>query len=90
MTPTASSLGVLATDTQAPEVAETTVAPDTLQALEIVTQASVELVGQLLGGLAGDDVPPPVQEVLGNLVLTGVLHDLSDLVDLRSGQLTFT
>jgi hypothetical protein len=55
---------VLATDTQAPVVAETTVGPDLLQALEVITELRVDTVGKDLRVLAVDNVALPVEEPL--------------------------
>jgi hypothetical protein len=60
----ASRLGVLATHAQAPVVAQTTVGPDLLQALEVITELRVDAVGQDLRVLAVDNVALPVEEPL--------------------------
>lgn len=52
---------------------ETTVSPDLLQPLEIVTELRVDTVGEGLRVLAVDDVLLPVKEPGGDLVLGGVL-----------------
>lgn len=59
---TASGLGVLTTDTQAPVVSETTVSADLLEALEIVTELGVDTVGKDLGVLTVDNVALSVKE----------------------------
>jgi hypothetical protein len=61
---TTGRLGVLATDAEAPVVAETTVGTDLLQALKIVTELGVNAVGEDLTVLAIDDVALPVEEPL--------------------------
>ena len=61
---TTSRLGVLATDAEAPVVAETTVGPDLLQALEVITELGVDTVGEDLRVLAVDNVALPVEEPL--------------------------
>ena len=66
-------LGVLAPDTEAPVVTQTTVGADLLQTLEILTKLVVEDVGHHLGSLAVLDVTLPVEEPIGDLVLAGVL-----------------
>ena len=68
-------LGVLTSHTETPVVTEPTVGPDLLESLKILTQLVVEDVGHDLGGLTVLDVTLPVQEPVGNLVLTGVLND---------------
>ena len=67
-------LGVLAPHTEAPVVTKTTVGADLLQTLEILTKLVVEDVGHHLGSLAVLDVALPVEEPIGDLVLTGVLE----------------
>jgi hypothetical protein len=61
---TTGRLGVLATDAEAPVVAETTVSADLLQALEIITELGVDTVGEDLVVLAVDNVALPVEEPL--------------------------
>ena len=63
-----SGLGVLATDTEAPVVTETTVSADLLQALKVVTELAVDTVGKGLAVLAIDDIALPVEEPGGDLV----------------------
>lgn len=53
---------MLATDTQAPVVAETTVGADLLQALEVITKLGVDAVGKDLRVFAVDDVALSVKE----------------------------
>jgi hypothetical protein len=57
-------LGVLTTDTKAPVVAETAVGADLLQALQVITELGVDVVGQDLRVLAVDDITLPVEEPL--------------------------
>lgn len=85
---TASGLRVLATHTKAPVVAEATVAPHPLEALEILTQLLFENVGVGLNVLAVLDVLLSVEEPIGDLELSRVLDDGEDLVNLIVGKLT--
>ena len=64
-------LGVLAAHAEAPVVAETTVGPDLLQALQIVTELRVDAVGEDLAALAVDDVAASVEEPVRDLVCLG-------------------
>ncbi len=64
-------LGVLATDAQAPVVAETAVSTHLLQALQVITQLRVHVVGQDLAALAVDDIALSVKEPVRDLVLFG-------------------
>lgn len=82
-----SRLGVLAPDTETPEVTETTVGTDLLQALKVITELRVDTVGQDLRVLAVDDVPLPVQEPRGDLELSGVLNDGNKTLELIRVQL---
>ena len=68
-----SGLGVLTSDTEAPVVTETTVSPDLLESLKILTELVVKDVGHDLGGLAILDVPLPVEEPIRDLVVTWIL-----------------
>ena len=88
LTPAAGGLGVLTTDTDAPGVTETTVNTDLLQALEVLTHFVVKTVGQNLGELSVLEILLPVEEPIGDLVLTGVLHNGHDTLDLLVGELT--
>ena len=75
-TSSAGTLGVLASDLQAPEVAETGVAPDLLHPLHVFSHLGVVVVGNHLEGVAVLEVPLSVQEPLGHSVAEGVLHDV--------------
>ena len=66
---------MLTTDTEAPEVTQTTVSADLLEALEIVTQLGVDGVGDELAALAIDNILLPVQEPRRDLELLRVLDD---------------
>ena len=61
---------------------ETTVRPDLLQPLKVITELRVNTVGQDLQVLAVDDVPLPVQEPCRDLELRGVLDDGNDTLKL--------
>lgn len=89
-TATASGLGVLAADAEAPVVTETTVGADLLQALEIITELGVQGVGDDLVVLAVDDVALSVEEPGRDLVLGGVLEDGDQALELFGGELTST
>ena len=66
-------------------MADTTVAADLLEELKIVTENGVEVVGEELDVLAVADVLLTVEEVVGDLVVAGVLHDGHKLLDLVLG-----
>jgi hypothetical protein len=87
---TTGGLGVLATDTEAPVVAETTVRADLLEALEVVTELLVDLVGEDVRVLAVDEVALTVKEPGGDLELGGVLHDGDNALKLVRVQLAGT
>ena len=73
---------MLTPDTEAPVVTETTVRPDLLQPLKVITELRVNTVGQDLQVLAVDGVPLPVQEPRRDLELRGVLDDGDDTLEL--------
>ena len=75
------SLGVLTTDTETPEVTETTVRTNLLQPLKVITELRVNTVGQDLQVLAVDNVALPVQEPCWDLELRGVLDDRHDTLE---------
>lgn len=64
---------MLATDTETPVVTETTVGPDLLQALEILTELRVDGVGEDLRVLTIGDILLSVKEPSRDLVVEGVL-----------------
>lgn len=72
---TAGGLGVLATDTDAPVVADTSVGADLLQSLDIFTHLADKAVDHDLGGLAGDAILLSIDEPAGHLELAGVGDD---------------
>merc|ERR1719365_176768 len=84
----AGGLGVLTADTQAPIVTKTSVSSDLLQSLQVLTKLVVQNVGHHLLSLAVLDVPGPVEEPVGDLVLARVLHDGDDLLGLLLRELT--
>jgi hypothetical protein len=55
-------LGVLSLDLETPEVSETSVGPDLLESLEVLSHLLVDLVGDDVGVLAVGDVLLPVKE----------------------------
>ena len=83
-------LRVLTPDAEAPRVPQTTMRPDLLQPLEIVTELRVNTVGQDLRVLAVDDIPLPVQEPCWDLELRGVLDDGHEPLELIGVQLAGT
>ncbi len=88
-TATASSgLGVLATDTEAPVVSETTVSTDLLQTLEIIAKLRVNAVGENLAVLAIDDIVLTVEHPAGDLVCGRVLEDGDETLELFRGELS--
>lgn len=78
---------MLTTDTEAPEVTETTMSTDLLQALQIVTQLGVQVVGSHLGVFAVTDVLLPVEEPVGYLELAGIADDGDQTFHLFLGEL---
>jgi hypothetical protein len=66
---------VLSAHTETPEVAETTVRPDLLEALKVITQLRVHIVGQNLRILSVNNVTLTVQEPQRDLELSGILNN---------------
>ena len=69
---------------------ETTVRPDLLQPLEVVTDLRVYSVGEDLRVLAIDNVSLPVQEPCRDLELGGVLDNGDKALELVGVELTST
>lgn len=69
---------------------KTTVSTDLLQALEIVTKLGVDTVGENLGVLSIDDIALSVEEPGWDLVLSWVLDDGDDSLELFGGEFTGT
>ena len=96
----ARGLGVLSTHLQVPVVAETAVGtrnereteqlPHLLQAVQILTEISLEVVRHDLLELASLHVLLSVQEPLGDVVLQRVRDHSNDLINLLVAQLTST
>lgn len=74
--------GVLTSDLQSPVVSKTSVRPDLLQSLQIVSHLLVDNVGEEVARLSGGDVFLSVKEPFGDLELSGVLHDSDDSLEL--------
>jgi len=81
-------LRVLTPHTDAPVVPDTTVGPDLLQALEVVTELLVEVVGQHLREFAVLGVLLPVKEPVRDPVLARVLHHGDELLHVVLGEFT--
>lgn len=89
-TTTTSRTGVLATSTKLPVVTKTTVGTNLLQALQVVTQLSLDIVRQNLRVLARGEVLLPVKEPGGNLELLRRLKDVDDALKLIRVEFTST
>lgn len=90
LTTTGGGLGVLTSDLQAPEVSNTSVRSDLLQSLQVVSQLGLQTVSKNMEVLTSDLVFLSVQEPSWDLVLTWVLHDGDNSLQLFLGQLTGT
>lgn len=86
----AGCLGVLTTHAETPVVTETSVGADLLQALEILTELGVHVVGEDLGVFAIGDVALTIEEPAGDLVLGRVLDDGDDAFEFFGGDLSGT
>lgn len=87
-TTTSGSLGVLTTHTDTPRVTQTTMDTNLLHALKVLTQLVVQIVGKKLAKLAILDILATIQEPVGNLVLTRILHDRDDAFQVGLVQFT--
>jgi len=83
-------LGVLATNANAPIVAETTVAADLLQVLKVITKTNIDLLGVPLLVLAVALVAAAVKEPDGDLELLRLGDNLKDALNLLGLELTST
>lgn len=81
---------MLTSDTETPEVSQTTMGTDLLQPLQILTKLAFHVVGQNLRILAINDISLSVEEPGWNLVLCWVLNDCDDSLELFGGNLTST
>ena len=79
---------MLAPDLESPPVPNTSVGPDLLQALQVLTELVIQGGRDDLAVPAVLEVLPPVQDVVGNLEGPWVGHDDHELVDLLLGELT--
>ena len=74
----AGSLGVLTSDSQTPVVSKTTMCPNLLQPLQVLTELALHSVRQYLGVFAIDNIALSVEEPSWNFVLGGILDDGDD------------
>lgn len=81
---------MLTSDLQAPEVSDTSVRSDLLQSLQVISQLGLQTVSKNVEVLTSDLVFLSVQEPSWDLVLTWVLHDGDNSLQLFLGQLTGT
>ena len=79
---------MLSTNTDSPPVPKTTVSTDLLHPLNIITQLSIEVLGENLGVLSGLEILLSIEEPERDLELTGVLDDCNDLFDFIRGELS--
>merc|ERR1719300_1653146 len=84
----ASGLGMLSSGSEAPVVSQTSMSPNLLQTLQILSQLVVQDVSHHLVSFAILMIPLPVKEPIRNLVLTRVLHDSDNLFNIFLSQFT--
>jgi len=75
-------LRVLTAHSETPVMTKTPMSPDFFQSLQILSHLVVETVGQDLAEFAVFDVLLSVEEPVGDLVLTRVVHDRHDTFNL--------
>jgi hypothetical protein len=90
LTLAAGSLGVLTTNSVAPEVSDTSVDTDLLHSLNITTDSGNQTVDNQLSGLAGGEVLLSVNEPIWNLELLWVVDDGDQLFNFFVGKSTST
>lgn len=83
-------LGVLTPDSQSPVVSQTSVRPDLLQSLKVISHLLVDSVGQGVRVLSVGEVFLSVQEPAWDLELGWVLHDGNDSLELIGVELSGT
>ena len=88
LTPATSGLGVLSTHTKAPVVTQTTVIPDLLEPLEIIPELHVQGIGNNLGIFTIFVVFLSVEKPVRNLELAGICHNVHQVLNLLSRQLS--
>ena len=81
---------MLASDLQVPPVSQTSVHPDFLHALDVLSELSVQVVGGDLLELSVLDVFSSVEEPLGEAVAFWLGDDLGDLGDFIVGEFSST
>lgn len=79
---------MLTSNTQAPEMSDTTVSSDLLQSFQVISQFRLNTVSQSVVVLTVINVLLTVQEPGGDLVLSWILHNLNNSLKLFLGQLT--
>jgi len=79
-------LRVLTAHSETPVMTKTPMSPDFLQSLQILSHLVVETIGQDLAEFAVFDVLLSVEEPVGDLVLTRVVHDRDYTFDLFLGE----
>ena len=79
---------MLSSDAYAPPVAKTTVGPNLLHPLDVVTELRIEVLSEDLRVLAGLEVFLPIQEPERDLKLARVLDNGHELLNLVSCEFT--
>ena len=85
---TASGFGALTTDLDTEIVTETSVLASLLHALEILTEAGVDVVRNELSPLAVTDAALSVEEPIRNVVLSGFGNNIGNLFNILLGEFT--
>ena len=79
---------MLTSDLETPVVSKTSVGTDLLKTLKVLTELVVKLVDKQVRVLALSEVTLSVKEPAGNLVLSGVLDDGDDSLELFDSEFT--
>lgn len=88
--PTARSLGMLTSDPQTPIMPQTSMGPDLLQSLQILTQFAIDTVGKDLTIFAINDITLTIEEPRRNFILGWILNDGHDSLQFFGCEFTGT
>jgi hypothetical protein len=90
MPPASGGAGVLSTHPDTPPVTKTTVGPNLLHPLNIITQLGIKVLSKDLRVLSSPEILLPVKEPQGDFELARVLDDGDELFNLIGSQFTST
>jgi len=86
MLPAASGAGVLSPNTNTPPVTQTTVCPNLLEPLNVISQLSIKVLGKDLSVLARLEILLTIEEPKRNLELAWVLNNGYEFLNFIGGE----